>query len=193
MWTGFRQSEKQRSGFEDGYINHVVQFQKDDTLVYAPRTWTDDVIAFANMLRRQGVEHIAMLSYSHGQAAATKFAEYAHSIGMSIELWLVCDGVSRPSWLPRAVWAQPFAIRAVFRDAKIKVPRNIKRTVYVKQQKDFPFGHELVPEGDNIVELYGTYTSVGHCEIDESDHWWGLVIKELRSWTNPPKAIPIPE
>jgi len=194
LYTGFQQNDGKRSGFEDGFFQHVAPLQDSKTLVFAPRTWKSNVKELANQLRRQGVERVAILSYSHGQAAATAFARYAYDIGMDVNLWLACDPVYRPTWLPRATWSQAFAFRAMLKTGKIKVPFNIARTVYIRQEKDMPRGHTLVPEDDNqVVELAGILHTRGHCEIDESPEWWDLVKKELPKWVKPPKAIPIEE
>jgi hypothetical protein len=193
-FTGFRQSEAARSGFEDGYFRHIAPLQNSTTICYAPRTWTTNIKHLADQLKRQGVERVAMVSYSHGQAAATAFARYAYEIGIDVDLWLACDPVYRPTWLPRATWAQPLAFRALLKTGKIKIPQWIMRTVYVRQEKDKPCGHELVPTaGHQRVELYGIYQTYGHCEIDESPEFWHMASDELKGWVNPPKAIPINE
>jgi len=194
IYTGFQQSDGRRSGFEDGFFEHIAPLQDSNTLVFAPRTWKDDVKEHLNQLRRQGVERIALVTYSHGQVAATTAAKYAYEIGIEVDLWLACDPVYRPTWLPRSTWAQVFAFRAMFKTGKIKIPFNIKRTVYIRQEKDMPRGHTLVPEDDNqVVELAGILHTRGHCEIDEAPKWWELTKKELKGWVKPPRAIPIEE
>lgn len=194
LFTGFQQSDEKRSGFEDGFFNHIARLQDENTLIYAPRTWKTNVQELANQLRRQGVERVAMLSYSHGQAAAVEFAEYCYEIGIAVDLWLACDPVARATWLPRQTWAQIFAWRALLKKGIIKVPSNIARTVYIRQEYDMPRGHTLVPKSESqVVELAGILHTFGHCEIDESFYWWSLVTKELPTWINPPKAILITE
>jgi hypothetical protein len=191
-FTGFRQSDAQRSSFEDGYFRHVAPLQNKDTIAYAPRTWKTDVEVLADQLRRQGIERVAILSYSHGQSAATDFAEYAYKIGLEVDLWLACDPVFRPSWLPRSLFTQPFSFRAMLSKGKIKIPENIARTVYIRQEKDKPCGHTLIPAlPSQIVELHGVYHTYGHCDIDGAPEWWNMVVGELKTWINPPKAIPI--
>jgi hypothetical protein len=76
----------------------------------------------------------------------------------------------------------------------IKIPKGIARTVYVRQERDRPNGHDLVPTSPaQIVELAGVFHSYGHSEIDESPEFWQVVKDELTIWANPPKAILIPE
>jgi hypothetical protein len=193
-FTGFRQDESARSGFEDGYFREIASLQNSSTITFAPRTWTTNIKHLADQLKRQGVERIALVSYSHGQAAATAFSRYAYEIGLDVDLWLACDPVYRPTWLPRATWTQPLAFRALLKKGKIKVPQWIMRTVYIRQERDKPCGHTLVPtSGHQVVELAGVYHTYGHCEIDEAPEWWAIVKEELDRWANPPKAIPISE
>ena len=189
---GFKNSDRHRCGFEDGYFCHVAGFGGDGTLTFAPRTWKTNVKNLADQLRRQGVQRVAMLSYSHGQAAATAFARYAYEIGLAVDLWIACDPVYRPTWLPRWTISQALAFRALRKRGKIKVPSNIKRTVYIRQELDKPMGHKLVPtHPSQHVECKGILHTLGHTEIDESYEYWDLVKAELSVWTNPPKAIPV--
>lgn len=193
-FTGFKQTAKRRSGFEDGYFTHISPIGKrsPSTLTFAPRTWKSDVKALAEQLRRQGVRRVAMLSYSHGQAAATAFARYAYEIGLEVDLWIACDPVYRPTWLPRWTLAQALAFKALLKKGRIKVPANIKRTVYIRQEKDKPRGHTLVATHPaQYVECKGILHSLGHTQIDEAPEYWQLVDAELEKWTHPPKAIPV--
>lgn len=193
-FTGFRQSESERSGFEDGYFREISRLQNDSTISYAPRTWTTNIKHLADQLRRQGVRRVAMVSYSHGQAAATAFARYAYEIGLDVDLWLACDPVYRPTWLPRWNMLQPFAFRALLKKGKIKVPQWIMRTVYIRQERDTPCGHTLVPSSPHqVVKLAGVFHTYGHSQMDEAPEWWSIVRDELSSWVNPPKGILIEE
>jgi len=193
-FTGFRESEDSRNGFEDGYFRVVRNFASKEITTYQPRTWTTDIKNVAEQLRRQHVTSVAVLSYSHGQAAATAFARYGYEIGLDIDLWIACDPVYRPTWLPRWNALQPVAFRAMLKRGKIKVPKGINRAVYIRQEKDRPCGHDLVPTSSTqTVELAGVYHSYGHSQIDESPEFWNLVKEELTAWANPPKAIPITE
>jgi hypothetical protein len=193
-FTGFRQDESARSGFEDGYFRDIAPMQDDNTIAYAPRTWTTNIKHLADQLKRIGVERVALISYSHGQAAATAFARYAYELGLDIDLWIACDPVYRPTWLPRSNYTQPFAFRALLKTGKIKVPASIARTVYIRQERDKPCGHTLIPStGKQTVDLAGVFHTYGHCEIDEAPEFWDIVKTELSGWIHPPKAIPIPE
>jgi hypothetical protein len=194
-FSGFQESEDNRNGFEDGFFRIVSLFSKPgEIFVYAPRTWKSNVKALADQLRRQRINSVAVLSYSHGQAAITAFARYAYEIGLDLDLWIACDPVYRPTWLPRCTLAQAVSIRAMLKKGKIKIPKGIKRTVYVRQELDRPNGHDLVAcHPDQTVELAGVFHTYGHSEIDEAPEFWKLVKDELSIWSNPPKAIPLPE
>lgn len=193
-FSGFKQSARKRSGFEDGYFDVVAPIGKTDpkTITYAPRTWKTDVEVLADQLRRQGVERVAMLTYSHGQAAGTAFARYAYSIGLDVDLWIACDPVYRPTWLPRMTVSQLLAFKALRKEGKIKVPEGIERTVYIRQTKNRPCGHTLVASHpDQYVSCEGIIHSLRHDQIDESKDFWDLVRAALKVWTNPPKAEPV--
>lgn len=194
FFTGFLQSEADRNGFEDGYFELIRNIQCNSTLTYAPRTWTTNVKHLADQLRRQGIQRVAMVSYSHGQAAAVAFAKYAYKIGLAVDLWVACDPVNRSTWLPRKNWAQVFAWKALFKHGEIKVPHNVTRTVYIRQDKDWPRGHDLVAESiDQTIDCVAVMHSYGHQQIDESPTFWNLATTELSHWVNPKKAIPINE
>jgi hypothetical protein len=194
-FSGFQESEDNRNGFEDGFFRIVSQFARaGEIYTYAPRTWKSDVKSLADQLRRQRVTNVAVLSYSHGQAATTAFARYAYEIGLDIDLWIACDPVYRPIWLPRCTLAQIVSVKAMLKKGTIKIPKGIKRTVYVRQEKDRPNGHDLLPTcPDQISECLGVFHTYGHTQIDEAPEYWNLVKDELSTWANPPKAILIPE
>lgn len=183
-FMGFKNTDRGRCGFEDGYFEHVARFGNEYTLTFAPRTWKTNVKVLADQLRRQGVDNVAMLSYSHGQAAAVAFARYAYEIGIDVDLWLACDPVYRPTWLPRWTISQALAFRALFKTGKISVPHNIDRTVYIRQEKDRPCGHTLVQEHPSQeIKLAGIIHTLGHTEIDESPEFWNMVNDELGMWS----------
>lgn len=194
-FSGFQESEDDRSGFEDGFFRVVSGFAKPNKIfTYAPRTWKSDVKVLADQLRRQHITSVAILSYSHGQAATTAFARYAYEIGLDVDLWIACDPVYRPTWLPRCTLAQAVSVKAMLKKGKIKIPKGIRRTVYIRQEKDRPNGHDLVPTSpDQTSECVGVFHSYGHTQIDEAPEFWRIVKEELNAWANPPKAIPIPE
>lgn len=195
-FTGFKQSDKRRSGFEDGFFDVIAPTVKSAprTLAYAPRTWKTGVKVLADQLRRQGVRRVGMATYSHGQAAGTAFARYAFEIGLEVDLWIACDPVYRPTWLPRWTASQVLSFKALKKKGKIKVPAGIKRTVYIRQTKNTPCGHTLVPSHpDQYVSCKGIIHSLRHDQIDESKEFWDLVKAELEVWTNPPKAVVVSE
>jgi hypothetical protein len=111
-------------------------------------------------------------------------------VGLDVDLWIACDPVYRPTWLPRLNAMQPLAIRALLKKGKIKVPKGVHRSVYIRQERDRPNGHDLVPTSPTqIVQLAGVFHSYGHSELDESAEFAQLVQEELNIWANPPKAI----
>jgi len=182
-YTGFRQSEKQRSGFEDGYWRHVRKFAGPNVTTLHPRDWNDNVETSAKMLARQGVREVAVLSYSHGQAAAVAFAKHAEKLGIEVGLWLACDPVYRPTWLPRWSGMQFLAFRAMLKNGEIKVPENINRVVYIRQTKNRPNGHDLIathPKQEIVLDTI--LLDYRHDQIDNAPEWWELVGREVENW-----------
>lgn len=190
-FQGFRESEERRSGTEDLFFQVIRKFSCEDVTTYHPRDWTCDVKALAKQLARQGIRHVALVSYSHGQAAATAFARLAYPMGLDVHLWLACDPVYRPTWLPRWNVMQPLAFRALMTEGRIQVPQAVRRVAWCRQRMNLPCGHDLVAENaaTTMVQdpLKLLYT---HTAIDHAPEWYGLVKRELAGWLMPPKTLP---
>jgi len=185
-FQGFTESDDNRTGTEDLYFNVIRRFAREDVTTYHPRAWTSNVKNLASQVARQGIRNVAVISYSHGQAAATDFARAAYKLGITIDLWLACDPVYRPSWLPRWNWTQPLAFRALTKSARIAIPFNIRKVTGVRQDISWPFGHDLKPASplttvEDLVKL-----PYSHTAIDQATEWFQLVKTELQKWTNQP-------
>jgi hypothetical protein len=183
-FQGFRESDHRRSGTEDLFFNVVRCFANESVTTYHPREWTTNVENLAAQLSRQGIRQVAMISYSHGQAAATAFADLAYYHGIKIPLWLACDPVYRPTWLPRWNILQPLSFAALLKGGEIHVPRNISRVVYVRQETTRPMGRTLVADAPSVVQdpLVLPYS---HTAIDHAPEWFAMVRRELNQWLNP--------
>lgn len=183
-FQGFRESDDNRSGMEDLFFEVIRKFSQPDVTTYHPREWTTNVRNLAAQLSRQGVRQVAMVSYSHGQAAATAFGRIAYNHGISIPLWLACDPVFRPTWLPRWNAMQPLAFEALLSKRRIKVPHGILRVMWVRQNISRPMGHDLVADSPYVVQdpLLLPYS---HTAIDHAPEWFNLVERELDHWLNP--------
>jgi hypothetical protein len=190
-FQGFTESSERRTGTEDLYWDVIRNFSGNEITTDWPRRWTADVKELAALLARQRVESLAMVSYSHGQAAACQFAAHCYELGIDVDLWLACDPVYRPAWLPRWNWLQPFAFRALLKTGNISIPRNIRRVAGVRQETDLPRGHTLVPSSPHTVVRTFDVLPFGHTTIDNAGEWFALVDLELRQWSAPPKAIPV--
>jgi hypothetical protein len=188
-FQGFTESSSRRTGTEDLYFSVIRRFASEEITTYQPQPWTTNVEIIARQLSRQGIRNAAVISYSHGQAAACDFAKIAYNLGISVDLWLACDPVYRPSWLPRLNLLQPFALRALLPHATIKVPANIRRVAGVCQNISTPAGHELKAKGETIIAPLKTIPFI-HTQIDSAGAWWDMVEDELRGWAKPPKATP---
>lgn len=189
-FQGFRESEHARTGTEDAFFTVIRQFASSEITTYHPRDWTSNVKALASQLVRQGVRNVALVSYSHGQAAATAFARHAYTLGISTDLWLACDPVYRPTFLPRWNILQPLAFRAMLPNGKITVPRSIRRAAWVRQEVDFPRGHDLVAEDKSSTHVAEPIViPLRHTLIDHAPRWIDLLREELTCWAHPPKAI----
>jgi hypothetical protein len=190
-FQGFTESDHRRTGTEDLYFSIIRKFAGPDVTTYQPRTWTSNVKALAYQLNRQGLRHAAMVSYSHGQAAACDFARHCYGLGISIDLWAACDPVYRPAWLPRKNLFQPLAFRALARWARILVPANVRRVVWVRQEISRPQGHELKATGPQTYIQKPLVLPYAHTAIDQAPEWFHLVKSELNHWIHPPKAEPV--
>jgi hypothetical protein len=192
-FQGFTESDNSRTGTEDLFFRVIRCYASPTVTTYHPRTWTSNVKRIAAQLSRQGIRNVAMVSYSHGQAAATDFANACYTHGISVDLWLACDPVYRPTWLPRVNWLQPAAIRALCQSAIIKVPHNVMRVVSVRQELSIPKGHLLRSTSSNTRIEQSKVLRYTHTTIDQSPEWFTLVARELAHWVSPRKAKPIEE
>jgi len=186
-FQGFTESDAYRTGTENLYFQVTRMFSRGDILTTLPHPWTANVKTVAAQIARQGIRDVCVISYSHGQAAATDFIEECYKLGITVNLWLACDPVYRPGWLPRKNFFQPLSFQSLTRRIKIKAPKGVSRISYVTQGVKWPFGHEIQPFDENTrterLVLHSPHTS-----IDEHPQWFELVEKELEGWANPPKA-----
>ena len=184
-FQGFTESDSWRTGTEDLYFSIIRRFAREDITTYQPKAWTADVKVLAAQVARQGIRHAVLISYSHGQSAAVDFAKAAYELGITIDLWLACDPVYRPSWLPRWNWTQPLAFRALTKSARIAVPHNIRRVTGVRQNISWPFGHDLKPASPLTTVEDMVNLPYSHTAIDQAPEWFALVKSELHAWANP--------
>lgn len=180
MFSGFQESEEHKSGFERGFFEVVRKFSSDEVTVYHPRTWKTNVTNLLRQLFENGITEVAIVTYSHGQAPAMELARLADRYGITIRVWLACDPIYRPTWLPRSTWAQVFAVRAMIGSPVIKVPPSVKQVCSVRQTIEKPCGHELVAIDPSKTKIHPPLTiNVGHTRIDESPVWWYMVQSRL--------------
>jgi hypothetical protein len=193
-FQGFRESNAARTGTEDAFYSIIRLFASSGITTYHPKNWTADVKELAHELARQGIRNVALVSYSHGQAAAVAFAKFAYTLGISTDLWLACDPVYRPTFLPRWNCLQPLAFRAMLPNGKITVPRCIRRVAWVRQKIDLPRGHDLIAEDPTSTHVADPLIiPLRHTLIDHAPRWVDLIRQELTTWANPPAAIPVCE
>jgi hypothetical protein len=195
-FMGFTENERERSDTEDLWWNVMRPLSDPDKLtVYHPRTWSSRTKPLLDQLRRRGVVSTAVYSYSHGQAAAMDFSREAREYGISVDLWLACDPVYRPAWLPRWNALQPLSFRAMIPGAgKIHVPPTVRRVVWCRQRMDLPQGADLVAEDAQRTFIEPPMVLARkHTQIDSDLHWAAVVQKELLAWVNPPRAVPVAE
>jgi hypothetical protein len=179
MFSGFQESEASQSGFERGFFNVVRKFASDEVTVYHPRTWKTNVTNLLRQLYENGIAEVAIISYSHGQSPAMEFGRLSPRYGMT-SIWLACDPIYRPTWLPRSTWAQIFAFRAVIGNPVIKVPASVKEVWSVRQTVQKPCGHELVAADPAATKIHpAIVVNYGHTRIDESPAFWHLVRTRL--------------
>ena len=181
MLSGFQESEARQSGFEKGFFSTVRHFAGPNVTTYHPRTWKTNVRNLLRQLYENGISEVAIVTYSHGQAAAMKFARLAPEYGVTIELLLCNDPIYRPTWLPRRTLCQAFSFRSIFGNPVIKVPPSVKKVHYVIQDITLPAGHKMVAEDPTQTTIHAPIKiALPHVRIDESPTWWGLVKMHLQ-------------
>jgi hypothetical protein len=211
---GFRQRGLDESDGERMYFQVTKEFSGPRIHTRPPEPWNANIIAIVRQLKRNGYTHLALISYSHGQAASQAAAREAHRLEMSVPLWLACDPVYRAKWLPRSNWVQPFSIRALLKEGQIQVEPNIQRVVYCRQELNRPNGHTLIKTPGSATHItYPIVLQYRHNQIDGAPEWFEIVHRELTALTRPltnrcnppsaptpssfssssPKAIPVPE
>lgn len=182
-FQGFTESIRTRTGTEDLYFNVIRKLSGEHVTTFQPVQWTVNAKQLAGQVARQNIRRVALVSYSHGQAAALDFAAEAYKLGVETDLWLACDPVYRPAWLPRLNLTQPLAFRALIpQSAKIAVRTPIKRIAGVRQKLNIPRGHDIVAKHPGIhVEPFKVleYT---HVTIDQAPEWFTLVDTKLKRW-----------
>jgi hypothetical protein len=184
MFSGFQESEARRSGFEAGFFSVIRPFANGEVTVYHPRTWKTNVKNLLRQLYENGISNVAIVSYSHGQSATIDFAKLAPQYGVSVDVWLACDPVYRPSWAPRTTWGQVFAIRAFIGSPTIKAPQSIKVVHYVLQDISQPQGHYIKAEDPRVTKVHPPrMILLPHTRIDESPEWWEMVRQKLTEFT----------
>jgi hypothetical protein len=183
MFSGFQESEARQSGFEKGFFSTVRPFADEKTTVYHPRTWKTNVRNLLRQLYENGISQVAVITYSHGQAAGLDFARLAPHYGVTVELLLCCDPIYRPKWLPRWTLAQAVSFRSVIGKPTIKVPPSVRKVHYVIQDLTLPAGHRMVAEDPKQTAI-ATPIKIGlpHVRIDESPTWWALVKMHLQTF-----------
>jgi pimeloyl-ACP methyl ester carboxylesterase len=191
-YQGNLQTGESQSGIEDVFFVHVRHFAGKDVTTYHPRRWNSDLDNLFWQLVRQKVEQVVLVGYSWGAGyTCMKFARMAEKFNITIPLALLCDPVYRPLWMPAWLPPNPLNIYSLDRRTKIRVPRTVRRAVYVRQEDSIPNGHELVPECPLRTQIhFAGKLDASHLSIDESPEWFDLVHKELHShFTN---GIPSP-
>lgn len=178
-FQGFTEDHDRRTSTEDLYFTVIRTFLGPFTVGCLPQPWTADVRAIVRQLARQGIKRLALISYSHGQAAAVDAAKEAYKVGIAVELWCACDPVLRADWLPRRNAFQVFSFRSLFQKGTIKAPPNIRRIIGVRQRVNRPNGHDIVPTGPRQVVQHFRELPYPHSEIDGSPEWFALVELEL--------------
>jgi hypothetical protein len=182
---GYQQSVRFRTGTEDLYFaeDGIRSLATPHLHTRPPVNWNHNVAHDIAQLARQGYTRLALVSYSHGQAAAQAAAREAAKHNLAVDLWLACDPVYRPTWLPRWNIMQPLAFRALLRKGKIQVPSNIAHVIYVRQTLNRPNGHDLIeaPNSLTIVEK-PRILPYPHNLIDDCPEWHTLAMHHLRKW-----------
>ncbi len=181
-------------GMEHLHWHHLRLLARPDLTVYHPRTWKTNVRNLMLQLQRHDVQHVLFIGYSHGQSAIMQAARMAMApdCGIKSIRVVLCDPVWRSRALPRWGWAQALSVRSLMSHPRIRIPDNVHRVDWVRQQVDYPRAHELVAENPRRTYIAEpTIIPRSHSKIQWSDLWFELAISVAHEFANPPKAIPV--
>jgi len=177
---GFRESVSRPTGIERVWRD-VRGFADAGLCVITPYEWWEDMRGLAQFIVRNSAvsPRVMVIAYSWGCGAAfATLARECEAMGVEITVAVLCDPVFRsrvfPAWLP----LNPLSVSPWMRPA-IKIPASVQRVEWVRQDKDFPRGHDLVAEdpASTVIGL-GCYVPVGHTRIDNSTEFQSLALRE---------------
>jgi pimeloyl-ACP methyl ester carboxylesterase len=179
--SGNLQTGEAQSGMEDLYFQVTRYYTGKHVTAFDPRRWNANLDQLLWRLVRQQIHQVVLIGYSWGAGyTSIKFAKRAEQFGIKIPLALLCDPVYRPTWMPSWLPPNPLNIYSLDRRTKIKVPRTIKKAVYLRQQRSIPHGHELTPIEPASTEIHDKgFVPYSHLQIDEAPEWFSLVKTEL--------------
>lgn len=152
-----------------------------EVLVTPPAAWDARTDRAAAFLQRQQVERVVIIGYSWGAGyASQRFAKECGERGIAVPLMLLCDPVYRPLWLPPLLPLLPLAFRALVPgSASIKIPRNVRRVAWVRQNRSLPMGHPLDADPHATVVESAELLPFSHTAIDECQPWHDLALAKV--------------
>lgn len=153
-----------------------------DVLVTPPFAWDARTDRHAAFLQRQGIDRAIIIGYSWGAGyASQRFAAACGERGIAVPLMLLCDPVYRPTWLPPFFGLHPFAFRALLPGAAaIRIPRNVRRVAWVRQNLSLPMGHPLDVDPYATAVENAHLLPYSHTAIDQAPEWHALALAKVR-------------
>jgi hypothetical protein len=171
--SGFRQSLAQPTGSERLWLD-LRSASKPGTCIQAQQ-WDDDWQGLANRIRRCSVATPTIRVYAYSWGAGHGFIALANAcrtLGLNIADAVLCDPVYRSTLLPTWLTINPLSL---MRTPTIKVPDNVRHVHWLRQRKDLPAGHDVVPaDPRKTIVFKPTLLAIGHSQMDNSDEYHTL-------------------
>lgn len=175
--TGFTQNLGEPNGFDKLWLQ-LRNLSRPDVSIFPPQNWKSSASHLAEFMLRNSdpalnQPDIVIVCYSWGFGhCGMNLCNQLLMRGLSVRHLVVSDGVFHswrrpwramlpahaPKWLP--FWKQP----------AVKIPRNVKRVSWFRQDNDFPQGADLVAEDSDrtIIEPAVYCNGRSHVYMDDA-------------------------
>ena len=178
---GFTQS-RYSGGLRKVWIGLMARHPEPEVRVTS-HPWNDDWRGLAGVMEQElrdceQLYPVDIVCYSWGVGfGAMQLARELKALGVWVRVIVSCDGVSRP-WLARwrAFWSPLFD--RLIGEPTIRVPGNVAKVVYLRQQTNRPRGHLFWAENGTEFEDRGFLPKgFTHQDADDSREFFELAME----------------
>jgi thioesterase domain-containing protein len=141
LYSGFRQHAGLQTGMSRLWYEIRADLASPDTCVEL-RPWDEEyanMAEFVKLCQNETPPRIVLYGYSWGGFTATLLAKELQRRSLDVDHLVLCDAVYRHWYM--LGWWRAFAVWK-----KIKIPANVRRVTWFRQQQSWPRGHALVAE-----------------------------------------------